>query len=130
MIGIFLGALLRRIAKTDDAFVQSAVAAAAEELRQQMKAEAEKEALRRMDDLRREAEQWIKLRDLLKQKPDDFVFAEDVVDALRVVLRSGVAGTYGGLRSLVDTVDRCQKDLARVAELLPGLDKPRKRRAA
>jgi hypothetical protein len=52
----FLGALLRRVAKTDDAFVQSAISTALAEQRRQFDAEFEKRALERVGHLRSDAE--------------------------------------------------------------------------
>jgi hypothetical protein len=127
----FLAALMRRTAKTDDVFIQRRVEDALKHQRAQYEADAEKRALQKLTDLRRDAEQWVKLRDLLKKKPDDFVYADDVVEAVRLIVKSGVIGTFGGLRGLLKEVDRTRDNLAKIAAELgvPTSDKPKRRRS-
>jgi hypothetical protein len=112
----FLAALLRRVAKTDDDFIHASVATALDAQRRTHEAEVERRALERAGDLRKDAEAWIKLRDLLKTKPDDYVFAGDVVEALRVLIKCGVVKSYGGLRSLIETVNASKEQLDKIAE--------------
>lgn len=114
----FLGALLRRTAKTDDAFVQARVEAALTARRQTMNADAERRVLEKMGTLKEEAEQWAKLRDLLKTKPNDYVYAPEVVEAVRVVLSAGVTGTYSGIRHLVAECDRFREKANALADEL------------
>jgi hypothetical protein len=118
----FLGALLRRVAKTDDVFVQKAVQDALREQHRTHEAEIEKLAMSRMGNLKEEAAQWAKVRELLKGKPDDYLFAHEVIEAIALVVKSGVAKSWSGLRSLAQAVDRAKEDLAAVADEL-GLPK-------
>lgn len=111
----FLGALLRRVARTDDAFIEARLSGALKEQRRQFDTEIDKRALERQGDLRKDAEQWAKLRDLLKQQPDDFIYAPEVIEVLRVLLKSGVTKSWGGLRSLVAEVDRVRDSLDKIA---------------
>jgi hypothetical protein len=126
----FLGALLRRTAKTDDAFIEAALNKALQEQRRQFDTEIDKRALERQGDLRKDAEQWAQMRELLKQKPDDWVYQADVIEAVRLLLKAGVTGAWGGLRSLVAEVDRVQASLDKVADEL-GIDpRPKPKRKA
>lgn len=128
----FLGALMRRVAKTDDAFVEAKVSAALQEQRRTFDVEVDRRALARQGDLKKDAEQWAQMRDLIKAKPDDWVYQDDVIEAVRLLLKAGVTGAWGGLRSLVAEVDRIQTSLDKVAGEL-GIDprpKPKKRNAA
>lgn len=111
----FLGALMRRIAKTDDAFIASAVEQALKEQRRTFEKEIDHRALKQIGELKTAAESWLKLRDLLKDKPDDFIYQPDVVDALRILLKVGVVKSYSGVRALMDAVERAQADFAKVA---------------
>lgn len=123
----FLGALLRRTAKTDDAFVLSRVSDALNEQRRQLDAEIDERALRRIGDLKKDAEEWAKLRALLKDKPDGYIYQPDVVEAIKIVMKAGVAKSYGALRSLLDETARTHDRLAEIATEL-GVDvKPEKR---
>jgi hypothetical protein len=124
----FLGALMRRIAKTDDAFVAAAIDRATEAQRRQFEIDVDKRALQRLGDLKKDAESWIAVRDLLKQKPDDFISQPDVIAAVQLVLKVGVNRTYGGIRSLLDAVDRAHDELSKARKDLQ-LD-PSKRRAS
>lgn len=110
----FLAALMRRVAKTDDAFIASAVEAALRNQRREFDAEVDKQALHRLGDLKKDAESWIAVRELLKQRPDDYVSQPEVIAALQVVLKIGVTRTYGGIRSLLDAVDRAHDELSKV----------------
>lgn len=114
----FLGALLRRVAKTDDAFTEAAIRSALESQRQVYDADVEKRVLERMGDMRKDAEQWAKLRSLLKKKPDDWVYTEDVVGAINIIMKSGLCHAYGGLHSLIAEVDRMKERLGTIADEL------------
>lgn len=111
----FLAALMRRVARTDDAFIASAVDQALRDQRRQVDAEIDKRALQRMGDLKADAESWIKLRDLLKSKPEDYIYQPDVVEALKILLKVGVVKSYSGVRALMEAVERAQADFAKVA---------------
>jgi hypothetical protein len=111
----FLAALMRRVAKTDDAFITSAVEAALRNQRREFDVELDKKTLTRLGELKEDAERWIKLRSLLKSKPDDYIYQPDVVAALQVLLKVGVTKSYTGVRSLMAAVERAQKDFAQVA---------------
>lgn len=111
----FLGALLRRVTVTDNAGMEAAISNALAAQRQQYEADAEKRALQKLVDLRKDAEQWAQLRDLLKDKPADYLYAPDVVAAVRMLLKSGVGASYGHVRSLVDQVARSHEALQKVA---------------
>ncbi|MDB5606683.1 MAG: hypothetical protein JWP25_3583 [Bradyrhizobium sp.] len=128
----FLAALMRRVAKTDDAFIASAVQQALQNQRRELDADIEKRTLQRLGELKEDAESWLKLRDLLKLKPDDYVYQPEVVAALQVVLRAGVAKSYGGIRSLLDTVDRAHAELGKVRKdlALDAVVSPKPRRVA
>jgi hypothetical protein len=127
----FLAALMRRTAKTDDAFVEKAISDALASQRRQFDAEIDGNVLRRMGDLRDDATQWGKIRDLLKQQPDDWIYQDNVVAALRVVMKAGIAGSWGGLRSIVEQLDSAREKFDAIAAELgiePREVKPRKRR--
>lgn len=125
----FLAALMRRIAKTDDAFITSAVQQALQNQRRELDADIEKRTLQRLGELKEDAESWLKLRDLLKLKPDDYVYQPEVVAALQVVLRAGIAKSYSGIRSLLDAVDRAHTELTKVRKdlALDAVVKPKPR---
>lgn len=126
----FLAALMRRTAKTDDAFVTTKLDIALREQRRQFDAEIEERVLGKIEDVRGAAEEWKKLRDLLKEKPTDYIYQPDVIDAIRVVLKAGVAGSFGGLRSLMSAARNTQENLAKIATEL-GIEeeiKPRRKR--
>lgn len=123
----FLGALLRRASKTDDAFVQHAVDQALQAQRTTHQREVDRLALARMVDLRDDAQQWVKLRDALKTKPDDYLYSDDVIAAVRIILKSGITKSYDGLQSLIDQVERMQKVLAPLAKEI-GIAKRKGRR--
>jgi hypothetical protein len=111
----FLAALMRRTAKTDDAFVAKAVEDAVRASRKQSEADAEKRALERLGDLRTAADEWMKVRALLEDKPDDYVYQPDVIAALRVVMKAGVAKSWTGLRQIVSTLDRSREEFNKIA---------------
>lgn len=119
----FLAAIMRRTAKTDDAFVNAAVERALKDQRADHELELERHVLRRLGDSRRDMESWIKLRDMLKQKPDGWVYQEDVIAALKMLMKSGVGSTISSLRSLKREVDRVQRDLEKIAGEL-GVEPP------
>lgn len=123
----FLAALMRRIAKTDDAFITSAVDTALRNQRREFDGELDKRTLQRLGELKKDAESWVKLRDLLKSKPDDYIYQPDVVDALQMLLKVGIVKSYSGVRALMEAVDRAQSDFAKVAD---ELKLPKKRRGA
>lgn len=124
----FLAAIMRRISKTDDAFVRSAIEEALATQQRTFNNDVERRALRKLGELKGDAESWIKLRDLLKQSPDDYIFQPDVVEALRLVLKSGVSRPYSGLRTLIESIERFQGDLSKVSKEL-GIEKPKRRGA-
>ncbi len=129
----FLAALLRRTAKTDDAFVNKQVSTALEAQRKNYDAEVERRVLERQGHIRAAAEEWAKVQELLKEKDSGFIYQPDVIAALRVLMKSGVAGSYGGLRGLLAEARRVQDNLLNIAaELgLPDEEKlpARKKRA-
>ena len=125
----FLAMLMRQTARKDGALIESAVNNARTELRQQMNAEIDHRALERLGDLKKDAEQWQKVRELLKQKPDDYIYQPDVIECLRVLIRSGVAHSHGGLQSLITEVDRIQATLAKIRDDF-GLEKPKEKKRA
>jgi hypothetical protein len=114
----FLAALMRRIAKTDDAFIASAVEQALRNQRRDFDADIDKRTLQRLGDLKKDAESWIKVRDLLKQKQDDYVSQPEVIAALQMVLKIGVARAYGGVNSLFGAIDRAHEELSKVRKEL------------
>lgn len=123
----FLAALLRRTAKTDDAFVLSRVNDALNEQRRQLDAEIDGRALQRLGDLKKDAEQWAALRGLLKDKPDGYIYQPDVVEAIKIIMKAGITRSYGALRSLLDETARTHDRLVEIATEL-GVDiKPKKR---
>lgn len=124
----FLGALLRRVAQTDDVFVQRRIDDALKEQRRVFDAEVDRRALQRQGDLKKEAEAWTKIHDMLKRQPDDYIFQDDVIAALRVVMKVGVHRTYDSLRSLVDEVGRMKEKLDGIADELAIEKKTRGRR--
>jgi hypothetical protein len=111
----FLGALLRNVTRAASSPTEAAVNHALAEQRRKFESEVDKRALERVGDLRGDAEQWVKLRDLLRAKPDNWIHQPDVVEAVRLVLRCGVAKAYGGIRSLIDEVNRNKTNLDRIA---------------
>lgn len=125
----FLGALLRQTARHDDAFVQARVEMALAEQRRQHEAEIDRRALERQGDLKKDAEAWIKVRDLIKKKPEDWIYQDDVVAALRVLIKSGVGKSHSSLSELMRITRRLQTELAAVAgDLGIKEDLPKRRR--
>lgn len=125
----FLAALMRRTAKTDDAFVTTKIDDALREQRRQFDAEIEERVLNKNADVRGLAEEWSKVRDLLKEKPTDYIYQPDVIAALRVILKAGIAGSFGGLRSLMSAAKRTHSDLEKVAaELGIEIEEPKRPR--
>lgn len=125
----FLGALLRRTVKTDDAFVISAVETAVKDYRRQVDADIDKRVLSKIGEARADAEQWGEVRKLLATKPDDFIYQPDVIDAIRVVLKSGVAKSWSGLQSIVRALDESRAKFNGIAaELGIEASKPLKKR--
>lgn len=127
-----LAALLRRTAKTDDAFVNKQVEAALNAQRKTHEAEIDRRILERQGALREAAEEWEKVRELLKDKSQGYIYQPDVIAAIHVLMKSGVTGSYGGLRGLLAEARRVQDNLVAIAAEL-GLPEeapaPRKRRA-
>jgi hypothetical protein len=128
----FLAALMRRTAKTDDAFVNNQVSAALDAQRKQYDAEIERRILERQSHIKAAAEEWAKVQELLKEKPQDLIYQPDVISALRVLMKSGVTGSFGGLRSLFTEARKVQDNLTAIAaELGLQIEEPavaRKRR--
>jgi hypothetical protein len=52
-----------------------------------------------------------------------------VIDALRVVMKAGVARSYGGLRALVDEVDRVKVSLDKIRGELGLAKRPKRGRS-
>jgi hypothetical protein len=104
----------------------SAVDAALKTQRRAFDDEIDKRTLGRLGELKKDAENWLKTRSLLETKPDDYVYQPDVVAAIQMVIKTGVAKSYGGVQSLIETVDRAHKDLSKIAAELK-LDGPKKR---
>jgi hypothetical protein len=107
----FLAALLRRVAKTDDAFVQDAVEEAVKKERETMNVRVEERALRMIGDQRERAESWKRLETMITGKPDEWLREEDVLNAIRIVYKSGITKTYSNLRDLQRAVDGVKKQL-------------------
>lgn len=128
----FLGALLRRVAQTDDAFIHARLEEALKEQRRQHQAEIERLALHRQGELKTDAEAWLAVRDLLKKQPDDWIYRDDVIAAIRVLIKSGVGKSYSSLSELMRVTRRLQTELAAIAGDLgikEDVPKPRRKRA-
>lgn len=126
----FLAAIMRNMVRTADAPSNRAIEEALAAQRREHEEVIERRILERLGDMRTHAQAWIKLRDLLKKKPDDYVYQEDVIAALRILLKAGVAKSYGSLRSLVGEVSRMHGVLADIAADLGAetTEKQRRRR--
>lgn len=121
----FLAALLRRTAKTDDAFIDSRLDAALKSQRREFDAEVERRILEKQEYIRADAEEWSKVRELLKDKPQDYIHQSDVIAAIRVLMKSGVTQSYSGLRNLLAATAKVHEDLSAIADDL-GVPEPEK----
>lgn len=124
-----LAMLLRQTARKDGAEIEAAVRNAITEQRTEFDKTVDHRVLERMGDMKKEAEQWQKVKAMLKTKPDDFVYQADVIECLRILLKSGVAHSYGGLQSLINEVDRLKEKLASIRDEL-GLPKSKEKKRA
>lgn len=111
----FLAAIMRNQGRVGDAPLNRAVHAALAEQSRKHEGELERRVLERLGDMRKDAEAWVKVRDALKTKPDDFIYQPEVIDALRVIMKSGVARSYSGLTNLIQVTKRLQDDLSKIA---------------
>lgn len=110
-----LAMLMRQTARKDAAPIEQAVADALEEVNRDVEGKIERRVLERLGPARQELEQWLKIKELLKEKPEDWISQSDVIDALRILLKCGVARSYGGLQSLIAEADRIQTNLNKIA---------------
>jgi hypothetical protein len=107
----FLAALMRRTAKTDDGFIDTMISEAVTAERARQNEEIERRAMQKMGDLRGDAENWRKVIELLKDKPKDYIFEPPVIEAIRILVKSGVASTYSSLLTMLNEIDRTKDKL-------------------
>lgn len=120
----FLAALMRRTAKTDDGFIDKMVNEALEAQRATYDADVERRALQKMGDMRGDAESWRKLEALVKGEDKAFFYDEQIIAAVRILIKSGVASTYSSLLSMLSEIDRTKARLEEIRNDL-GIVKPK-----
>lgn len=120
----FLAALMRRTAKTDDGFIDKIVQQELEAQRERQDADIERRALQKIGDLKGDAESWRKLKAVIKGESKDSLYDEEIIAAVRILIKSGVASTYSSVLSLIITVDGAKKSLDKIRDDL-GIEKPK-----
>lgn len=116
----FLAALLRRVTVTDNGVAHKMVESALAEQRQRIEADALQKSIKELGELRHAAEDFVKLRDLLKDKPTDFIFTEEVIGALKLVMKLGIGGTYNSVRGMIETVARVNAEFQKIDPAILG----------
>lgn len=125
----FLAAIMRNQVRVGEAPMNRAIENALAQQRRAHEADLEKKILQRLGDARTDAEQWAKVRDLLKTKPDQYIYQDDVIEALRILVKAGVGKSYSSLRSLLAEVKRNHDALAAIAaDLGVDIEEPKRRR--
>lgn len=118
----FLASILRCGAKNDDALIEAAVAKAANEtsrrLQENHAQRVEETVKRKLGEVQADADKYKALR---KALGDNLGWMDDkeVIAAVRIILNSGIAGTWNGIRSvqkqLTSAADKIDKALAEIA---------------
>jgi hypothetical protein len=112
----FLASILRCGAKNDDALIEAAIAKATNEtsrrLQESHAQRVDEQVNRKLGEIQADANKYKNLR---KELGENLVWMDDreIIAAVRIILNSGVAGTWNGIRAI-------QKRLTEAADKIGG----------
>lgn len=126
----FLAAIMRQNSRKELAPLNKAVSDALAEQKRVHDADIDRRVLEKLGMMKQDAEEWAKLKDLLKDKPSGYVYQPEVIACLKTLLKVGVTKSYGGLGALLNLVNTTRDQLLEIADEIgfePEAKKQRRR---